>query len=522
MSLPAVDAKPIVHSKQLLSLAYVFRAIFAGILLSLSFAPFHMPGLAILSLAIIYGELQNKTLKHAAIIGFTFGAAFMGIGVSWVFVSINLYGNLNVFLSALVTCIFIMYLAAFYTFQALIFTFLQKNTNKILKSLLFAATWCLFEYLRANIATGFPWLLVGFGQIDSPLSGLLPFVGLHGVSLITCLAACILYYATQIRTVHNKKRALSSIPYLIIFLVLILAPSLLPDTRSQVTKKSIDVGVIQANLSMRDKWDDDVFAQITNRYFNGINDLKSKAPLIILPESAVPVPASYVSEFIGDLNLVSQKHNNSILMGIPHSANQDETLYYNTLTFFGNAKGTYFKQHLVPFGEYIPKPFRAITQALEIPDASMIKGVNNQKLLDFNGHPFASLICFEVAYPEILRKQLPKAQWIISVSDAGWFGKSLAIYQQLQMSQTLSAMSGRYQIVANNNGLSSIIDSKGKIINSLPAFSSGNLYGSIHPTIGATLWSVTGDMPYLYLCIVIIIIAFVTDRRYSYRSTLPR
>lgn len=522
MSLSTASVRPIDKASFLSKYSYLIRGFFAGTLLTLGFAPFHFPGLAILGLAIIFGELQNKTLKQATRFAFTFAATFMTFGVSWIFVSIHMYGNLNIFISTCVTISFILYLTTFFILQAVSFNYLQRNRSLIFSSLIFAATWCLSEYLRATFATGFPWLLVGFGQIDSPLQHLLPIIGVYGVSFMTCLAGALLYCATEGYLRTQNTHSLHNLPYLIAFLSILLAPLLLKNLHPmQTNKKSINIGVIQANLSMRDKWDDDIFAQIINRYRNGINDLKTKASLIILPESAIPVPEAYVTDFIDELNFLTLKHNNSILMGIPHAANSDESLYYNTLTYFGSSNGSYHKQHLVPFGEYIPKPFNRITEALGVPDASMTKGSDKQQLLKFKQHSFASLICFEVAYPEILRKQLPKAEWIISASDAGWFGRSLAIYQQLQMSQVLSALTGRYQIVANNNGLSSIIDAKGQIINSLPAFSSMDLYGSIRPAHGETIWVTYGDMPYLYLCIVIIIIAFVNKRSYSYRSTLP-
>lgn len=522
MSISTASARPIDKPGFLSKYSYLIRGFVAGIMLTLGFAPFHFPGLAILGLAIIFAELQGKPLKHAAKFAFCFAASFMTFGVSWIFVSIHLYGNLNIFISTCVTILFILYLTSFFILQALSFTYLQRNRSLIFSSLIFAATWCLCEYLRANIATGFPWLLLGFGQIDTPLQHLLPVIGVYGVSFMTCLAGALLYCATEGYLRNRESQRIHSLPYLIAFLAILLAPLTLQNSHSsKLSKSPINIGVIQANLSMRDKWDDDIFEQIINRYRIGINELKDKAKLIILPESAIPVPEAYVKDFIDELNFLTEKHNNSVLMGIPHAANPDESLYYNTLTYFGASNGSYNKQHLVPFGEYIPRPFNKITEALGVPDASMTKGSDKQHLLKFNLHPFASLICFEAAYPEILRKQLPKAEWIISASDAGWFGRSLAIYQQLQMSQVLSALTGRYQVVANNNGLSSIIDANGQIISSLPAFSSMDLYGSIRPAHGETIWVTYGDMPYLYLCIVIIIIAFLNKRSYSYRSTLP-
>ncbi len=520
MSFTPLLAKSLTNTGSFVKYSYVIRSCFAGLLLPLGFAPFHFPGLAILGLSILFAELQTKSFKKALNAGFVFGLSFMSFGVSWIFVSINLYGNLNIFLSAIITSTFILYLTLFYVLQAGLFNYLQNKSSVIISSLTFSATWVLCEYLRANFASGFPWLILGFGQIDSPLQYLLPYIGIYGVSFLTCLAASFLCLAIQTgKTTKNNKR-IQKLPFLITFLLIIIAPMSLKNIKHTTdTSNKINVGVIQANLSMRDKWDDNIFNQIINRYSDGINHLNKKAKLIILPESAIPVPQIYARDFLKEIKKSTKKHANQILIGIPKEANQED-LYYNTLTSFGSGKKAYLKQHLVPFGEYIPKPFNKITGYLGIPDAAMVKGPSTQPLLKHNNYPFATLICFEIAYPQILRAQLPDAQWIISVSDAGWFGHSLAIYQLLQMSQALSIMTGRYQIVANNNGLSSIIDDKGKILSSLPAFSSMDLYGSIYPNQIKTIWATYGDKPYLYLCIVIIIIALLRKRSYSYKSTI--
>lgn len=509
-----VYRNPCVKNNYFVKYLYLIRSCFAGLLLPLGFAPFHFPGLAILGLAILFAELQNKSYKKSAVSAFGFGMTFMGFGVSWIFVSIHLYGNLNTILSALITLLFILYLSLFYIIQALAFSFLQKNTSTTFKTLIFSATWCVSEFLRANFASGFPWLMIGFGQIDSPLQYLMPYIGIYGVSFLTCMAACFLCLFVQN---FNSKR--QHIPNLLVVLFIILAPSMLKNSKQNNLDNPISVGIIQSNLSMRDKWDDAIFEKIIKTYKAGIDSLKQNTKLIILPESAIPVPEIYANDFIKDVKLTNKQYKTQILIGIPKEVDENENLYYNALSSFGNGKKSYLKQHLVPFGEYIPKPFNKIAKYLDIPDAAMTQGAANQELLKYHNMPFATLICFEVAYPEILRSQLPKAQWIVSVSDAGWFGHSLAIYQLLQMSQALSIMTARYQIVANNNGLSSIIDDKGKIINSLPAFSSMNLYGNIYPSYSKTIWTIYGDKPYLYLCIVIIIIALFKKKSYSYKST---
>lgn len=504
-----------VNTKSKTGYLYLIRPFIFGMLLTLSFAPFHYPGLAILGISLLFYELRTKSYKQSLMCGLMFGFGFMGFGVSWVYTSIHLYGNLNIILSSIVTLAFITYLAIFYSIVTGTYTLLKRELNPIASCLLFSSLWCLGEFLRANFASGFPWLLIGFGQIDTFLKYLLPFIGVYGVSFLTCLSA------TFLGSVYNSQKHIKvKIFYLFLFVSILLLPNGLKNIKtSDIDKEIIPVSVVQANLSMRDKWDEKLLMKIIDNYRNGIIESVQKARLIVLPESAIPVLPIYISDIIAEINYLALKYKATVLLGIPVAANKEETLFYNTITSYGHDNRVYKKQHLVPFGEYIPKPFKSMANLLNIPDAGLLQNKTKQTLLKHNHKDFATLICFEVAYPELLRKQMPKAQWIVSVSDAGWFGHSLAIYQQIQMSQVLSMQTGRYQIVANNNGLSSIIDNNGNIINSLPAFSSMNLYGDIHPASNSTFWIKWGDKPYLYLCIVISIIALLSNRSYPCRST---
>ena len=257
---------------------------------------------------------------------------------------------------------------------------------------------------------------------------------------------------------------------------------------------------------MRDKWDESLFWKILQRYEKAISNLMGKAQVIVLPESAIPVPINYVSDILEGLDLQAKSSGTAILLGIPQPTTVDNTAYYNTLTTLGTAQGTYLKQHLVPFGEFIPGPFQTLVEWLSLPAANLLSGKNNQSLIAVQNSPIASLICYEIAYPNLLRKQLPEAEWIVAISDDGWFGHSLAMHQQLQMSQALSLITGRYQIVANNDGLSSVIDNHGYIVSSLPTFTSDILEARIYPSSKASPWVKLGDWPTLLISFLLVFV----------------
>ena len=537
--------------------ATTLRTFFAGLLIPCGFAPIHMPGLAILGIALLFAQLNQKNrgrvdhssseglrpttcsrdreillnaqhdcteidragsrehvagrrdsnaqqiLKKSFQTGFVFGLGYFGLGISWLYVSIHNYGHLNAPLSAFITFLFVSYLALFPGLVAMLYQRLAVKSSLIFNCFLFSAVWCLGEFLRATFLTGFPWLLLGVGQFDTPLKYLLPIMGVFGVSFFTCLAATCL--AASVQATREKRS-----PWIIACVVILIAPLLLKNHEwTKTHSPDISVGVIQANISMRDKWDEQLFWQILEKYEHEAVQLIGKKQLIIMPESAIPVPINYVSDFLNELDRRAKQGGSAILFGIPEPTSTDDTAYYNTLASVGTAQGSYLKQHLVPFGEFIPKVFQQLSTLLALPAANLKSGANQQSLVTVQHHPIASLICYEVAYPELLRSQLPKAEWIVSISDDGWFGHSLAVYQQLQMSQVLSMQTGRFQIVANNDGLSSVINAQGDVVDSLPVFSSGILNASIRSATGASPWVYLGDMPVLLISLIVVFMGFL-------------
>lgn len=472
------------------SLRPCFLILLAGLLYPLGFAPFHFPGLSILSLAILYAWCQSQAPKKAAWFGLIWGLGAFGFGVSWVIISIHDYGQMNYALAALITLLFIVYLSLFPMLTAWCTSYFGTRQRPFASSLIFAAAWTLTEFARAHWMTGFPWLLTGTAMIDSPLRALAPLTGIYGPGFLAALAAACLTAAWRY---HRYT-------LLVLFALLIISPAALQGIQwTKPVDNPLSVAVIQANLSMRDKWDEALFWHLLKLYQRETKKVIHNR-VIVWPESAIPLPASYLDTWLEDMSQTAAKAGSAIIMGILKSRDENDNRFYNTVSTLGDAEGEYDKRHLVPFGEYIPAPFRWINRALGLPEPDLIPGQGSQDLITVHQRPVASLICYEIAYPELVRQQIGQAQWLISLSDNGWFGRSLASFQQQQMAQMLSLQTGRYQVLANNDGLSSIINHQGELDKSLPAFQPGILIGFIQPMQGITPWVQWGDS----LCLLLI------------------
>lgn len=476
-----------------------YQNLFWGALVPFGFAPFDLHAFLWLGVLFFYLQLEYQNSKKNFQSGYLFGIGLHLIGTSWIDISIHEYGHVHAILAAFMTMLFVLLMASFYGLMSVCYQFLKTHVSPALRPLFFASTWCLSEYLRAHFMGGFPWLMLGFSALKTPFEKVLPYCGVYGPSFVCTLALAYLGTGILEKGLHRLTGLLG--------VFLFMLPAVLPQPADKSQKNSaISVSIIQGNVAMQDKWDEQLFWQQFYQYLGMIE--KSFAPqrLIILPEAAFAIPSSYLHDELLRLDLLAQKKHSALIFGIPQSTGKQYD-YYNSMMALGEAKGHYLKQQLVPFGEYIPNLLLPLIRFLEFPLVNTLSGPAHQKPIRVFNKKIASLICYELAYPEHLRHQLPQGEFIISVSDDGWFGHSLALYQHLQMARTLSYMSHREQIFANNNGLSSLINAEGQIIKQLPAWKTSqiNVHINSHDTI--TAWMQWGDQPILILCLIIL--AFV-------------
>src|SRR5688500_5981244 len=121
-------------------------ALLAGALAPLSFSPLELWPLALVSTAILYYLLQKTTVRQAAITGWWYGVGFFGVGVSWVFVSINVYGNASTVLAGFLTLLFVAGLGLCFVLQCWLY---RKWGSRIFPVLGFAAFWVIGEWFRS-------------------------------------------------------------------------------------------------------------------------------------------------------------------------------------------------------------------------------------------------------------------------------------------------------------------------------------------------------------------------------------
>ena len=478
----------------------------AGITAVGAFAPFGYFPLAILSLAILFNQWLIDSPRQALRHGALFGLGYFSAGVSWVYVSIHVYGQVPAPVSALIAIVFVVVLTTFPAVLGYLGRRFVKCPGLADLLLVLPAGWLLAEWLRGWIFTGFPWLNTGASQIDGPLAGYLPVIGEYGVGWLVALCAALL-----VVVIGGRQRVAA-----LLALLLVLGGGVLLERVSWTAPRGepLDVRLVQGNIAQEDKWADEHLLSTLQLYadttFEG-----STGGLVVWPETAIPAFYHQVEDnYIPYLEERLAETGTDLLTGIPY-LDLETWQYFNSIIALNGARGFYNKQHLVAFGEYLPLRWLIgdTLDALAVPNADFTPGQAGQALLQAAGYPVGASICFEVAFARVINASLPEAALLVNVSNDGWFGRSLAPFQHLEIARVRAKETGRALLRATNTGISAIIDHDGSIQARSPQFQQVVMSGEVVPRQGATPYVRFGDWPVVIVAVLCLLVA-----RFRYRS----
>ena len=266
------------------------------------------------------------------------------------------------FISSAISCLFFTALALFIATQGwlLNYFFPYTNNSKILCA--FPATWVLSEWVRSWAFTGFPWLLVGYSQINSPLKGFAPLLSVFGVSLFTILSAALILNAIIQSRQERTKIAYYNLLGLAAIWTLGAMLNLIHWTQPQ--GQPFQVSLVQANIPQELKWTAEQ-VEPTLELYKQLSEQHWDSQLVIWPEGAIPMALNDAEDFIDQISNQAKKHNATLITGIPVQNTHTEN-YYNAVISIGSSAGYYLKHRLVPFGEYVPMAKNGLDIYLEI------------------------------------------------------------------------------------------------------------------------------------------------------------
>ena len=502
-------------------------AALAGALQTLTFAPLELWWLQPFTLAALFViSFKSFNLAHAALAGFVFGLAHFLTGVSWLYISLHDYGMMPAPLAILGVFLLACYMALYPLLAALLTRWL--GTFHGLPSgwspLLFASAWFLSEMARGWVFTGFPWLAAGYAHTTGLLTGWATLLGVYGTGFIVALIAA--YSAREIVFSRFSRPRLAQNLLLLLFPVFVIGA--LAQQFPKVTlvldrPPFLNVRLLQGNVPQSMKFDSATIVNAAQGYTQmaAIPATEKEIDLIVLPETAIPVPAEQFPKAIEDLGAVAREKNAFILVGAPAYQNKRWT---NSVLLLGSdgllQSQRYDKQHLVPFGEFIPFGFRWFVQAMQMPLGDFAKGAAEQAPFLIKRVRVATNICYEDVFGEELRNDAQKADILLNLSNLAWFGRSWAMPQHLQIAQMRSIELGRPSLRSTNTGVTAVINAYGKIEQQLELNTRSYLDAKVRVASRDTLYLQIGDLPLLFFTVLVLLQCWRTRKRRAVQTVV--
>ena len=479
-----------------------------GILLTFAFAPYEVFPFACLAPAGLLFFILHASPRRAFWLGFLFGLGLFGLGVYWIFISIHTIGEVPVSLSFITTSALVAFLALYPAFTCYAVTryFPGNSTAKIVFA--FPAMWVFSEWVRSRLFTGFPWLLIGYSQTNSPLKGYAPILSVYGVSLAVVLTSSLILNAILYLNQKKYRDAYFNMFAIVIIWTAGSLFNLIPWTKP--VGAPISVSLVQGNIPQTIKWSPEHLALSFERYQELTAPLWGKNKLIIWPESAIPLPLQNSHDFIDAMNDKARETGSNLILGIPIQT-KDARGYYNAVVSLGDKQNLYLKRQLVPFGEYTPlsNVFANLFKLLNVPMSDLVPGNISQAPMTVDNLNILTAVCYEIAYPELINTNNKNISLILTVTNDAWFGKSNAEAQHLQMAQMRAIELARPLLFVSNNGITAIINPSGQVEAAAPQYQSFVLSSSIQPMYGITPWMRNGTDPIAFILICLIATAVV-------------
>ncbi len=491
-----------------------YPALISGVCLTLAFPKSQLSYLVFLALVPMLLSIRQMAPKQAFLFGFYTGLFHFLTLIYWIIPTVHIYGGLPIILAVCTLISLCLYLALY----PAIFAYLLRKISFAAwyTPLLAAALWTSLEYVRTYAFTGFSWGALGYSQyLNLKFIQIADFTGVYGISFLVVLVN----FVVALLWISLKERQKKPIPE-IIYTVLILGGVFyyghqkinIIDDEIKLAPNTI-VSVVQGNIKQDVKWDNAFKVRTVEKYIDlSATTFKNKPDLVIWPETALPFyygldrPASSkVDEFI-------KWSNTHFLIGSPSfSLEEKQTRYYNRAYMFNPSAivtGTYDKNHLVPFGEYVPLgEYLTFLGKITAQAGNFSPGSKSYKPLEFKDNTTGVLICFEILFPSISSGFVKNgADILTTITNDAWFGYTSAAQQHFAIAVFRAIENRRSVARAANTGISGFIDPTGKILDTTRLFTDTAITRKLVKLDRVSFYTARGD---IFAMIAIVAIGFV-------------
>ncbi|BDV01013.1 apolipoprotein N-acyltransferase [Thermodesulfomicrobium sp. WS] len=443
------------------------------------------PAIVLLPMALAAVGASAPSLGAAWRWGLTVSLPGYSLALTWVMVPVQTEGGLPFFLAAPCPVLLGALLAAYAGLFSFAVFFLKDHAQSPWTPMTLGAVWASLELGRGVLFTGFPWLVLAQALVPWPWTlGLARWIGAFGLSGMLAAAGSILVLWT------GRRRLWALVPAGIMLLPLAFP---LPEPLATLT-----AALVQGNIDQGQKWDPTLQEAILDTYLGLSRQAAQNHPdLIIWPETATPFHPQDPGPLVDRLHAEAASWKTPLLFGAPayslvETAPPTYVLHNRAYLLGRDGKQVawYDKEHLVPFGEYVPwgnwLPFLS---KLVPGDYEFAPSAATAPLPLSRDVRLGVLICYEAIFPELARDRIRDgASILVNISNDAWFGDSAAPRQHLALTALRAVESGRAIFRATNTGITAAIAPDGTILKTLPQFTPSVLVAELPVLTSTTVY----------------------------------
>ena len=512
---------PKLFKKNFLNYLYI---IFLGALSSYSLPPYNYFTINFITFSLFFIFIFNKkkrtpSNKSFFQYGWCFGFGYFLFSLYWIAISLTFDQSLK-FLIPVAVILLPALLSIFYGLMAYLFSILYSK-NVVSSFFIFSFLFGTIEFVRGSILTGFPWNLISFSfSKNIYFIQILSIIGTYSFNLI-----CISLFIVPALFILRKSRIEIIVCFFFIFVSagFLIFGQIKNDNFNSLesVKNSYTIKAISPNISLDRFYSKQDELKIINELIELSASTKKEPTIFLWPEGIIP--DSYLRDMSIYKNLFTNNfgEHDLIIMGINSIEKKNEkNLFFNSMAIFNNKLdlvANYNKVNLVPFGEFTPFEsilgligFKTLTNNYQSFSSGVTRLPINIKTskIDLNLLP---LICYEIIYSGKLSKD-HNFDYIINISEDGWFGNSVGPKQHFSHSIFRSIESGKYIIRSTNNGISAIINPIGIVEQEVEFGSTGYVELTENKLVKSTPFMLFGNKIFLILILIYIFLIFSFNR----------
>jgi apolipoprotein N-acyltransferase len=360
------------------------------------------------------------------------------------------------------------------------------------------AAWVATEWARGVLFGGFPWVPLGNSQVTLlPVAQLASVTGVYGLSALVALVATGVAVATL--TTGRRRMQVVAATAALVTVIAGWGAARVADGGLARDGRPLRVGLVQGNVAQDDKWRPTEARRIFTTHLALTRDVVRRgAEYVLWPESSTPFMFEEDPDGEAAVRALVRESGVPMLIGSEQYVRAPEPRLYNAAFQLGPDGATaavYRKNHLVPFGEFVPfREWLFFVSPLVDSLAEFSPGTTVE-LLPLGDAQVSTAICYEVVYPSLVREAvLAGSELLTTITNDGWYGNSSAPYQHFAMASMRAIEQGRWLVRAANTGISGVVDPYGRVVAASGIFEEAGLVAEVRLRTAQTIYARTGDV----------------------------